>query len=136
MSRNLLPTAKSLLGFYLLDTVIVPRYTWAKSEIIGVVEACNILGFQQSQAYSALRHLRSVLTYPPSDVAQEEPIQFFHASFSDFLVDASRSQKYYVNRNQELTSIWRRYTQIMKQSATSRGGFCQRLSFSRVFFVC
>ncbi len=118
--KRLLPILKSLLGFYHLQSVIIHPLA-SKREKMGLVDACNILGFQQNEAYAALRKLRSVIIYPSPKAAQREDIRFFHASFSDFLLDSFRSGVYHIDLNLELVGIWRSFARIMKESKTAQG---------------
>ncbi|KAF9444223.1 hypothetical protein P691DRAFT_736830 [Macrolepiota fuliginosa MF-IS2] len=103
-----LSITKSLLGYYCL----IREWTISGE---GLVEACNILGLCQDDAYDALYRLRSVLGYPSPWMAQFDGVKFFHVSFLDFLLDHTRSQNYYIDLDQELTSIWRCYTRILKE---------------------
>ncbi|KAF9443453.1 hypothetical protein P691DRAFT_764253 [Macrolepiota fuliginosa MF-IS2] len=107
--EDLLPVAKSLLGYYRL---------LSKGSIFGrgLVEACNILGLCQDEAYDALRKLHSVLSSPSPGNADRDGIEIFHASFSNFIVDHSHSQTYHVDLDQECTNIWRYYIRILKES--------------------
>ncbi|KAF9442193.1 hypothetical protein P691DRAFT_503790 [Macrolepiota fuliginosa MF-IS2] len=107
--EDLLPVAKSLLGYFHL-------LTEQSLFLNGLVVACNILGLRQDEAYDALRKLHSVLSCPHPGNAEDHGIKFFHTSFSDFLFDRSRSQNYYVDLDQECTNIWRCYTRILKES--------------------
>ncbi|KAF5355198.1 hypothetical protein D9756_005678 [Leucocoprinus leucothites] len=52
---------------------------------------CNMLQFDQSTFYNALRHLHSVLKVPSSENAAYEQLEFYHASFHDFLLNPNRS---------------------------------------------
>ncbi|KAF9441376.1 hypothetical protein P691DRAFT_799565 [Macrolepiota fuliginosa MF-IS2] len=87
--KDLLPIAKSLLGYYRLINMR------SINPLSGLVYACNVLGLCQDEAYDALRKLHSVLTCPPPEAAEDQGIEYFHASFADFLFDYSRSQEYH-----------------------------------------
>ncbi|KAJ3569474.1 hypothetical protein NP233_g5025 [Leucocoprinus birnbaumii] len=52
---------------------------------------CNMLQFDQSIFYGALRRLHSVMEVPPPEEAAKRRLKFYHASFHDFLLDPSRS---------------------------------------------
>ncbi|KAF9444225.1 hypothetical protein P691DRAFT_356889 [Macrolepiota fuliginosa MF-IS2] len=106
--EDLLSVAKSLLGYYrfVSEGLISGK---------GLVIACNVLGLCQDEVYDALRKLHSVLKCPSPGNARHG-IEFFHASFPDFLFDHSRSQCYYVDLEQELTNTWRCYLRILKES--------------------
>lgn len=113
-----LPIAKSLIGFFLLlDKIVAERLVVGQSgSKVGLVEACNILGLDQHEAYHALRKLQSVLICPPPKDALSEGIRFFHASFPEFLLDAARSGTYHIDSSRVLTRVWRRYSLVIKQS--------------------
>ncbi|KAF9443126.1 hypothetical protein P691DRAFT_809419 [Macrolepiota fuliginosa MF-IS2] len=107
--EDLLPVAKSLLGYFRL---VSKRSISGK----GLVDACNILGLYQDEAYDALRKLHSVLTCSSPEGAKRDGITFFHASFADFFLDRARSQNYYVDLDQECTNTWRCYIRILRES--------------------
>ncbi len=102
-----LSNANLILAFYLLN-----RDTGSRD--LHLLTVCNILGLEQHEAYSALRRLHSVLTLPSPNNAGRQPVQFLHASFSDFLKDSSRSQSYHIDMNKESLKIWRRCASITK----------------------
>jgi hypothetical protein len=52
---------------------------------------CNLLGLTEDAAYGAIRHLYSVVKVSEPDKADDEPIEFFHKSFKDYLYDFERS---------------------------------------------
>ncbi|KAF9442198.1 hypothetical protein P691DRAFT_789942 [Macrolepiota fuliginosa MF-IS2] len=106
---DLLLVAKSLLSYFCL---ICTERRYGK----GLVEACNILGLCQDEVYSALHKLHSVLSCPSPGQAEHNGIEFFHASFSDFLFNHSRSLDYHVDLHQELTNTWRCCIRILKES--------------------
>ncbi|KAF9445129.1 hypothetical protein P691DRAFT_710860 [Macrolepiota fuliginosa MF-IS2] len=114
ISEEQLSIVEPLLGFFsLMDVVPILRVSSTK---VGLVGACNILGLQQDEVYGALSKLHPVLILPSPRTAERDGIQFFHASFPDFLSDHSRSQDYHINPDQELTNIWRSYIRILKES--------------------
>ncbi|KAF9441793.1 hypothetical protein P691DRAFT_765877 [Macrolepiota fuliginosa MF-IS2] len=82
----------------------------------GLVYACNVLRLCQDEAYDALRKLHSILTCPSPGVAENQGIEYFHASFADPLFNYSRSQEYHVDLDQELTTTWRGSIRILKES--------------------
>ncbi|KAJ3564218.1 hypothetical protein NP233_g8438 [Leucocoprinus birnbaumii] len=67
-------------------THVIPEYPPLSAQA-----ACNLLQFNQSTFYGALRHLHSVLEVPPPEEAAEKPLKFYHTSFHDFLLDSNRS---------------------------------------------
>ncbi|KAJ3561628.1 hypothetical protein NP233_g10080 [Leucocoprinus birnbaumii] len=66
---------------------------------------CNLIGVDQSMFYSALRNLYSVVAVPSRRNALTTPLRFYHASFPDFLVDAKRSGKFVIRRDEALVDI-------------------------------
>ncbi|KAF5355193.1 hypothetical protein D9756_005677 [Leucocoprinus leucothites] len=65
---------------------------------------CNMLQFDQSTFYNALRHLHSVLKVSSSENAAHEQLEFYHASFHDFLLEPSRSGVFTLKR-QEMFAV-------------------------------
>ncbi|KAJ3576725.1 hypothetical protein NP233_g240 [Leucocoprinus birnbaumii] len=78
---NILSTTQRLLGLIIL---------YGDSKCSAVVLA-NFLGLDRPSFYSSLQCLHSVLLVPPASEAAEKPIRIYHASFSDYLKDPSRS---------------------------------------------
>lgn len=115
LPKEVLITIKRLLGFYLVETAMMFDSTRAP-----LLEVCNTLGLTQHTAYAALRKLSSVLAWPPPPEAERSRIHFLHSSFSDFLLDASRSHAYHINLNEELTNLWHRDNKILQQFALHR----------------
>ncbi|EKM75052.1 hypothetical protein AGABI1DRAFT_80348, partial [Agaricus bisporus var. burnettii JB137-S8] len=46
---------------------------------------CNVVGLNEDAAYGAVRHLYAVARIPEPDKADEEPLEYLHKSFEDFL---------------------------------------------------
>lgn len=103
--KEVLSTTKLLLGFYLLQT---------SRRSIPLLRASNILGLEQYEVYAALRKLRSVLNCPPHQEAAHRPVEFLHASFSEFLLDPSRSDTFSIGSN-EITKIWHCCAEVLHQ---------------------
>lgn len=114
----LLSPCQHLLGYYLLEAAGA-----FDRKPIPLLVASNTLELDQPTTYAALSKLESVLTCPPPDEAEHQPIRFHHASFSDFLTDASRSREYHIDLSQEVTHLWRLQTKILRQYGINRGGF-------------
>ncbi len=110
-----LSTIKLLLGFYLLRLQTPPRLKW------GLMQVSYFLGLGQHETYAALSKLYSVLNYPPPENANYDPVVFFHASFSDFLLDSSRSQAYFIDLSAEATRLWQHCTEILRQCEVHHG---------------
>ncbi|KAF5354211.1 hypothetical protein D9756_006920 [Leucocoprinus leucothites] len=54
----------------------------------------NVLGLTSSAFYAALNGMHSILLIPPLEYADKYGVQFYHASFQDFLRDRGRNQKF------------------------------------------
>jgi hypothetical protein len=67
---------------------------------------CNLLGFTEDAAYGAIRHLYSVVKISEPEKADDEPIEFIHKSFKDYLYDFERSgfSKYVYSDSRELAN--------------------------------
>ncbi|KAF5357764.1 hypothetical protein D9756_001320 [Leucocoprinus leucothites] len=66
---------------------------------------CNFVNINQSTFYGALRKLYSLIDVPSPEKAGNTPIRFYHASFQDFLIDASRSEKFAIDKKQALVDV-------------------------------
>jgi hypothetical protein len=102
---DIISTTRTILGFYLLENGITGSPP--------LIVACKILGYDQSDAYAALRGLHSVLRVPPQD-EPDTPLKFLHASFSDFLRDKSRSRIHWINMEKEIREVWRCYVRVFR----------------------
>jgi hypothetical protein len=109
--------AKAILSFYLLDSMVTGNPP--------LVIACQILGYELSEVYAALRGLQSVLGFPPQNDPRS-PLRFLHASFSDFLKDKSRSEEHWIDMGEEVRRVWRCYVQMFRQlwKSLDPGAFC------------
>ncbi|KAJ3560951.1 hypothetical protein NP233_g10504 [Leucocoprinus birnbaumii] len=59
----------------------------------------SLLGLDPSTFYSALKEMHSVLLIPPLEHADQSGIQFYHASFSQFIQDGGRNRDFIVAWN-------------------------------------
>ncbi|KAF5348461.1 hypothetical protein D9756_009607 [Leucocoprinus leucothites] len=79
-----LPTTQLILGLFIL---------YGNERLTALVHA-NFLGLDQATFYHSLRRLYSVVQVPlPSD-SSTQPIQIYHASFSDYLRNKARAGKF------------------------------------------
>lgn len=108
--KEILPITKRLLGFYLVEALLT-----VDRKPLPLLVAGNTLELDQHKTYAALRKLHSVLACPPPDETEHQPLRFYHASFLDFLSDASRSQGYHIDVSQEITHLWRCHARILQQ---------------------
>ncbi len=115
VSSQLFTSCQHLLGFYLLEAALA-----FDRKPVPLLIASNSLELDQKTTYAALQELHSVLTCPPPEEAEYQPIRFLHASFSDFLSDPSRSQACHIDLSQEVTHLWRCQTRILRQYGSTR----------------
>ncbi|KAF5349264.1 hypothetical protein D9756_009380 [Leucocoprinus leucothites] len=85
-----LPITQRILGLFIFHGS--PQLT--------ITTHANFLGLDQASFYSALQRLHSVITVPPASEANEEPIQMYHTSFSDYLKDPARSGMFALHENE------------------------------------
>jgi hypothetical protein len=70
----------------------------------------KILRYQEGDLYIYLLYMQSIVHVP--EVSAFEDLRFHHASFSDFLLDQSRSREYFIDigkAHAHLTICWWRY---------------------------
>lgn len=108
--EEVLSTTKLLLAIYLSP---VFRH-------LPLLSASNILDLEQYEVYAALRKLHSVLDVPSPQEAPQHLVRFLHASFSDFLLDPSRSQTYFIDLDEEASRIWGYCINVFRQYETHR----------------
>ncbi|KAF5347763.1 hypothetical protein D9756_010335 [Leucocoprinus leucothites] len=87
---HIIRTTRLIIGFFIL---------YGNKDLTALVLA-NILGLDQASFYRALRRLHSVIRVPPASEAHEKSIQIYHASFSDYLKDPTRSGKFGLNEQE------------------------------------
>ncbi|KAF5364088.1 hypothetical protein D9756_001024 [Leucocoprinus leucothites] len=73
-----------------------------RGEVKYVQDQTDYLLLTQASYYGALRSLHSVLYVPPPSEASSKALQFYHASFTDFLQDPARSGKFHIRKDAEL----------------------------------
>lgn len=72
----------------------------------------NFLSITQDRFYGAMRKLHSVLDIPQPNTAYYRTIEFYHASFRDFLEDEYRSGPFFLNKSsfcREVAEIYIRW---------------------------
>ncbi|KAF5348556.1 hypothetical protein D9756_009631 [Leucocoprinus leucothites] len=79
-----LPTTKRILGLFTL---------YGNEGLTALIHA-NFLGLDQAAFYHSLQRLHSVVLVPPASEASTQPIRIYHASFSDYLRDKTRSGEF------------------------------------------
>ncbi|KAJ3551586.1 hypothetical protein NP233_g13056 [Leucocoprinus birnbaumii] len=85
-----------------VSTIILPTTFRILQQLIcmphsRLIDLANFLGLAQHEAYSALRGLHSLLSIPSPQLAHEEKIVTYHASFTDFFRDPMRSGELCLN---------------------------------------
>ncbi|KXN82281.1 hypothetical protein AN958_02782 [Leucoagaricus sp. SymC.cos] len=61
-------------------------------------DVANFLSLNQDTFYGSLQRMHSVLSIPEPSKAHKARLQVYHASFSDFLKDPTRSRKYVIDQ--------------------------------------
>lgn len=118
----MLPNAQRLLGYFILKGN-TPSSPPLETVSYSLASVSNLLGLRQSEVYSILRGLHSIIHVPSPYAAHKEPIKFLHASLSEYLTDHSRSKGFAVNLaevNDHFSSCYRRILeQVKSDSSTS-----------------
>lgn len=98
---GVLQVTKRLVGSCIfLDAAFVKVTDW------DLRLTCNLLQITRHTAITSLRYLHSVMNFPKvEDVGRTRP-HFYHASFRDFLEDASRSHTYHIDKNPIITELF------------------------------
>jgi hypothetical protein len=76
-------------------------------ELSSAQALCNFLRLDQYTFYNASRGLHSVMAIPEPEEAAESHLQFYHASFQDFLLDSNRSGKFAICEREALVNTLR-----------------------------
>ena len=72
----------------------------------------RVLRYEQGDLYIYFLDMQSIVRVPVPSTQYVEELRFYHASFSDFLLDQSRSGEYFIDigkAHAHLTICWRRY---------------------------
>jgi len=109
-------TLLRILGYILLARSPPPNSSVSLTP--RVIEA--IFGLRPGTVLTMLRGMHSILRV--GDTTLDAPIECLHASFPDFLFDASRSAKFYVNSSQCHTDIARGCISFMERTAPAIPG--------------
>lgn len=104
-----LSTTKRILGHVLLQ--LQDRKTF------GFVHTCNLLNLKQNVAYSALHKLHSVVRVPSPELAASTGLHIYHASFSDYLLNRRRSQKFWISLEEASKDVWGCYFRILQEAS-------------------
>ncbi|KAF5349543.1 hypothetical protein D9756_008849 [Leucocoprinus leucothites] len=86
ISKDILPTTLRILAYNHLGSLSSPNLR----------ALANFWRLGQSDVYSALRKLHSVLSVPTPDLVDDHNIRICHRSFSDYLQDSKRSGSFYL----------------------------------------
>ncbi|KXN86080.1 hypothetical protein AN958_10556 [Leucoagaricus sp. SymC.cos] len=89
ITNHLLPTTKCILGLCTLYMTPNPP---------SVQVLANFLGLDRRRFYGSLKRLHSVLKIPFDADVHNTPIQFYHTSFQDYLIDPLRSGEFSIDR--------------------------------------
>ncbi|EKM75522.1 hypothetical protein AGABI1DRAFT_123180 [Agaricus bisporus var. burnettii JB137-S8] len=78
------------------------RYV-SKRHIFNSTQAlCNFLRLKRSDFYKAVDGLHPVMSIAEPEDAAQSPLQFYHASFQDFLLDTNRSGKFAIDEKEAI----------------------------------
>ncbi|KAJ3564750.1 hypothetical protein NP233_g8083 [Leucocoprinus birnbaumii] len=88
VSADMLPTAMKIFGVI----------CHAPSTILTCRDLAGFLLLTKGQLYQGLGKLHAVVYVPPPNTASSRPLRFFHASFSDFMLDHTRSGEFHLSR--------------------------------------
>ncbi|KAJ3567726.1 hypothetical protein NP233_g6181 [Leucocoprinus birnbaumii] len=101
--RDIFPTTWRILAHLIFVRKIRPVVS--KFLYTSAPTLCNLIDVNRSTFYSALRKLYSVVAVPPPEKVARIPLRFYHASFQDYLVDASRSGRFAIEEQRALVDI-------------------------------
>lgn len=105
-----LPNTLSLLSIHLLKTSTILYY-------------CSVLGLSLTTFHAAISHLHSVLDISRSDNGMPLNFLFYHKSFTEFLLTATRSgPEYCVNAPENLQNCLRRIVDFVCRISNSNDG--------------
>ncbi|KAF7770782.1 hypothetical protein Agabi119p4_6756 [Agaricus bisporus var. burnettii] len=79
---------------------------------------CNFLRLDQHAFYKATRGLYSAMSVPEPGHAAQTQLQFYHASFHDFLLDPHRSGKFVIGDSEALVTFFQSFVYWMDVDAT------------------
>jgi hypothetical protein len=85
-----IPSTAMLDTRKLLLMICWDEYEWVYPEL-QFRPLCNLLGLTEASAYGAIHHIHSVVKAPEPIDADDEPLEYFHKSFLDYLRDPERS---------------------------------------------
>lgn len=124
--KSMLPILKLLLGWTLTTRVIEVD---ADVEELPLVVNATVFGLQQHTVYAALRKLHSVIKVPSPEESGLRDIRFYHASFADYLRDASKSGDHAIDFGHVNTKVWWGYFSMLT-------GNSRELTFPHSIYVC
>ncbi|KAF5349497.1 hypothetical protein D9756_008843 [Leucocoprinus leucothites] len=111
ISKDILPTTLRILAYNNLHS-FSSRNLRAPA---------NFWRLRQSDVYSALRKLLSVLSVPTPDLVDDHNVMVYHRSFSDYLLDPERSGSFYLYSRERYVEWLQAGVRILYQ-AVSPGG--------------
>lgn len=102
--NSIFPTTRRILSYF----AFLPRISSTPSPK-SAQALCNFLRLDQHIFYTALRKLYSVIEVPVPEDAAKSPLRFYHASFEDFLLDSTRSGKFFIDKQRVMLDIGKSY---------------------------
>jgi hypothetical protein len=88
------------------------------NELSSARALCNFLRLDRHTFYKGVRGLHSVMRIPEPEDAAESELEFYHASFQDFLLDPNRSGKYVIGEHRALVDILQLFIYWFEVDAT------------------
>ncbi|KAF9451112.1 hypothetical protein P691DRAFT_787900 [Macrolepiota fuliginosa MF-IS2] len=76
---------------------------------------CNLLGIKQNEGYGALRKLHSLINIPQLEASHTQNLHFYHASFSDYLQDPTRSGRFCITQQMADSVVWECWFRILRE---------------------
>jgi hypothetical protein len=90
-------TTRQILGYICYRTKLDRREKLPSAQILS-----NFLRLDQPSFYKGARGLHSVMSIPEAEQAAVRQLQFYHASFQDFLRDPNRSGEFAISEHDAL----------------------------------
>ncbi|EKM77530.1 hypothetical protein AGABI1DRAFT_101598 [Agaricus bisporus var. burnettii JB137-S8] len=90
---DVLPTTKRIINAFIQS----PGY-------LSVQALCNFLSLAKHEFYHALTGLHSLFDIPPPEEAAQASLKMYHASFTDYIVNSSRSGRFCVDARDDQTT--------------------------------
>ncbi|KAF5349696.1 hypothetical protein D9756_008838 [Leucocoprinus leucothites] len=111
ISKDILPTTLGVLAYN----------HWAFLSLHNLRAPANFWTLGQSDVYSTLRKLHSVLSVPTPDLVDDHDIEIYHRSFDDYLLDSQRSGSFYLFSQEQYGDWLQASIRILCQAVSPSG---------------